>query len=74
MLMISEAIKEREKFILTKNSMEITTDSRIVAALNWSSMSSSKFNLKYIFIAQKVEVIYFEEIKRRKNQWKDLRK
>ena len=74
MLMISESIKEREKFILTKNSMEITTDSRIVAALNWSSMSSSKFNLKYIFIAQKVEVIYFEEIKRRKNQWKDLRK
>ena len=51
--MISEAIKKREKFILTKNSMEITTDSRIVAALNWSSMPSSKLNLKYIFIAQK---------------------
>ena len=42
--MISEAIKEREKNILTKNSMEITTDSRIVAAYNSSSMLSSKFN------------------------------
>ena len=28
--MISEAIKEWEKFILAKNSMEIETDSRIV--------------------------------------------
>ena len=70
--MISEAIKEREKFILTKNSTEIAIDSRIVAAFNSSSMLSSKFNLKYIFIAQKVEVIYFYEIKRRKNPWKDL--
>ena len=40
--MISEAIKEREKIILAKNSIEIEIDSRIVRALNSSSMLSSK--------------------------------
>ena len=39
--MITESIKDREKFIIEKNSMEITTDSRIVDALNSSSMLSS---------------------------------
>ena len=41
--MISKAIKDREKFILSKNSMEIIADLRIVYALNSSSMLSSKF-------------------------------
>ena len=41
--MISKAIKDREKFILGKNSMEIIADPRIVNALNSSSMLSSKF-------------------------------
>ena len=41
--MISKAIKDREKFILSKNSMEIIADPRIVNALNSSSMLSSKF-------------------------------
>ena len=39
--MISQAIKEREEFIIGKNSMVITADSRIVNALNSSSMLSS---------------------------------
>ena len=39
--MISQAIKEREEFIISKNSMVITADSRIVNALNSSSMLSS---------------------------------
>ena len=40
--MILDAIKHREKFILNKNLMEIEIDSRIVNALNSSSMLSSK--------------------------------
>ena len=51
--MISEAIKEKENFIITKNSIEITTDSRIVAALNSSSLLSSKYNFTNVYIAQK---------------------
>ena len=43
--MINSAIKEREEFILKKNSMEIDTDNRIALALNSSSMISSKFKL-----------------------------
>ena len=43
-LIISKIIKEEENFISTKNWMEITTDSKIVAALNSSSILSSKFN------------------------------
>ena len=39
--MISNAIKEREQFILNKNSMMISTDSKIVEALASSSMLSS---------------------------------
>ena len=39
--MISQAIKEKEEFIIGKNSMVITADSRIVNALNSSSMLSS---------------------------------
>ena len=39
--MITEAIKEREQFIISKNSMIITIDSRIVEALNSLSMLSS---------------------------------
>ena len=41
--MISKAIKDREKFILGKNSMEIIPDPRIVNVFNSSSMLSSKF-------------------------------
>ena len=41
--MISKAIKDKEKFILGKNSMEIIPDPRIVNILNSSSMLSSKF-------------------------------
>ena len=41
--LISCAIKEREEFIINKNSMVITADSRIVHALDSSSMLSSKF-------------------------------
>ena len=41
--MISKAIKDKEKFILGKNSMEIIPDPRIVNVLNSSSMLSSKF-------------------------------
>ena len=41
--MISKAIKDRLKFILGKNSMEIIPDPRIVNLLNSSSMLSSKF-------------------------------
>ena len=37
-LLITEAIKERETFILDKHSMEIKVDSRIAEALNSSSM------------------------------------
>ena len=51
--MISEKIKERENYILTKISMEIATDSRIVAVLNSSSMLSSKYNFTNVYIAQK---------------------
>ena len=40
--MILEVIKHREKFILNKNSKKIETNSRIVNALNSSSMLSSK--------------------------------
>ena len=40
--MIAAAIKDREQFILNKNSMEIVTEPRIVNALNSSSMLSSK--------------------------------
>ena len=39
--MINEAIKERENFIISTNSMIITTDSRIVNVLKSSSMLSS---------------------------------
>ena len=41
--MISKAIKDREKFILGKNSIEIIQYPRIVNVLNSSSMLSSKF-------------------------------
>ena len=41
--MISKAIKDKEKFILGKNSKEIIQDPRIVNGLNSSSMLSSKF-------------------------------
>ena len=41
---ITNAIKERENFILDKHSMEITVDSRIAQALNSSSMLSSNRN------------------------------
>ena len=43
--MITEAIKQREKVIISKNSMEISTDPRIVKALNSSSMLSSNILL-----------------------------
>ena len=43
--MITEAIKQREKAIISKNSMEISTDPRIVKALNSSSMFSSNMLL-----------------------------
>ena len=51
--MISWAIKEREEFIINKNFMVITADSRIVNALNSSSMLSSKSYSRYILLAQK---------------------
>ena len=41
--MISKAIKDKEKFNLDKNSIEIIPDPRIVNVLNSSSMLSSKF-------------------------------
>ena len=44
-LLINSAIREREEFILKKNSMEIDADYRIALALNSSSMISSKYNV-----------------------------
>ena len=41
---ITNAIKERESFILNKNSLEINVKSRIAQALNSSSILSSKRN------------------------------
>ena len=52
-LLITEAIKKRETFILDKHSMEIKVDSRIAEALNSSSMLSSNINNILNFIAQK---------------------
>ena len=43
--MITEAIKQREKAIMSKNSMEISTDTKIVKVLNSSSMLSSNMLL-----------------------------
>ena len=51
--MINLAIKEREEFILKKNSMEIETDQRIAIALNSSSMISSMLNIIVIILAKK---------------------
>ena len=47
--MIDVSIKNRENFILEKHGMEITTDPRIVKALQSSSMlSSNSKNLIFI--------------------------
>ena len=43
-LLINSAIREREEFILKKNSMEIDADYRTALVLNSSSMISSKYN------------------------------
>ena len=52
-LLISQAIKERETFIIDKHSMEIKVDSRIAEALNSSSMLSSNTYNILNFVAQK---------------------
>ena len=41
---ISKAIKEREKYIVNKNSMEMQVDARIANALKSSSMLSSIYH------------------------------
>ena len=60
--MITEAIKEREQFIISKNSMIITSDSRIVETLNSSSMLSSMNIYIMIKYLKRGEVICFSEM------------
>ena len=51
--MIETAIKDRETYILEKNSMEIDTDIRIAQAIESSSMLSSKDHILLIYLAGK---------------------
>ena len=50
---IDNIIKQRENFILNKNSMEIKIDSRIVKVIQHSSMISSMLNIFIFNLAEK---------------------
>ena len=68
---INNAIKQREKFSLNKNSMEIKVDSRIDNEIQHSSMLSSMLNIFIFNLAEKEEAICYWEIKKKIKLWPD---
>ena len=71
--LVSCAIKEREEFILNKNSIVMATNLRIINALNYSSKLSCKFFKYNILLVQKEEVIHSWEKLRRNKTIKGLK-